>query len=76
MPLMKTSPASIRSANFLPASVSPVHRFEPRPKSVSLATRSASSASFTRITAATGPKVSSWYAGIPGRTFVSTVGSK
>ena len=75
MPLMKTSPASTFSASFFPRSTSDVQMLEPSPKSVSLATRRASSASLTRITAATGPKVSSSYAGIPGLTFASTVGS-
>src|SRR5947207_2950942 len=59
MPLMNTRPASTRSASRFPRSTSEVQMLEPSPKSVSLATRRASSASLTRMTAATGPNVSS-----------------
>ncbi len=76
MPLTNTRPASIRSASRLPRSGSPVQRFEPRPKSESLAIAIASSSPSARTTAATGPNVSSRNAGISRVTPLRTVGSK
>src|SRR5216684_1237842 len=59
MPLMNTLPASMRRARSLALWISRVHSAAPRPYSVSLANRTAWSASRARITAATGPNVSS-----------------
>jgi hypothetical protein len=47
----------------------------PRPKGERLASSTAWAASRALITAATGPKVSSSKAGMPGSTSVSTVGA-
>jgi hypothetical protein len=71
----KAAPERIRRATAIPRSGSAVHTLAPRPKRVSLATRTAASSPSTTTTAATGPKISSSYAGWPGTTSVSTVGA-
>ncbi len=58
-PLMWQMPLSMRFAGSSPRAMSRVKMAADRPYSVSLATRIASSASFTRIMLTTGPKDSS-----------------
>ncbi len=67
-------PVSSWSARARPRSRDPVWIAATRPYSVSLATATASASSLTTITGATGPKISSWKAGIAGVTPPSTVG--
>ena len=67
MPLMNTPPLSMRRASATARSSSRVQMLPPRPKSELLAAASASSAEPTRITAASGPKVSSRNAGMSRR---------
>src|SRR5436309_5814515 len=57
MPLMKTEPASICGASRRARLMSRVHSDAPRPYCELFASAIASSSSFARITAATGPNV-------------------
>jgi hypothetical protein len=59
MALTNTSPASICSMNLALSAASRVHTLAPRPKGMSLATRTASLASVAWSNTATGPKSSS-----------------
>ncbi len=72
MALTNTAPASIPSMHRAISASSSAHTLEPSPKVVALAASMAASTSGTRITMATGPKISSWAIGmsvvIPERT--------
>src|SRR5262245_12043702 len=74
MELMNTIPDSICEATRLARSRFVVQIEDPNPKRLLLAIAIASASSFTRMTAATGPNVSSSKAAIPGFTSVNTVG--
>ena len=73
-PFTKTQPASISPASRSALPSWRVQSDAPRPYGESLPSAMASASSRARITAATGPKVSSSNAGIPRRTATSTVG--
>ena len=73
MPLTNTAPASMPRASSRAPCTSPVHSAAPRPNSVALASAMAASVSRTRMTAATGPKVSSQPAAMVGVTWSRTV---
>jgi hypothetical protein len=70
----KVEPASSFLATRSPRFISFVNTAAPKPKMVSLAIRTASSSSLAPMIAATGPKSSSSYAGMPGFTSTRTVG--
>src|SRR6266481_2306107 len=72
--LMKTIPLSKSDTKRFCSLRSLVHALEPRPNGVSFASSTAASASPTRKTAATGPKISSRYAGDSFGTSTRTVG--
>jgi hypothetical protein len=72
--LKNTAPASTPASNRAASASSRVHTLAPSPYGVAFASRSASSASAARSTAATGPNVSSAAAGMSGVTSASTVG--
>jgi hypothetical protein len=72
--LMCTSPAGMCSAICRPFITSRVRMPRDSPYSVPEASRAASSASRNGTTGATGPKISSAYAGAVSGTSVSTVG--
>src|SRR5206468_8574574 len=73
-PFTNTEPASICAAMRSARPRSSVQSEAPRPNVESLARRTASVSSFARMTAATGPKVSSSKAGMPFSTAASSVG--
>src|SRR5437870_1811735 len=73
-PFTKTAPASMRAASRSARPRSRVHSEAPRPNGDSLARRMASASSLAWIIAATGPKVSSSKAGMPGSTAASSGG--
>ena len=75
MPLIKTEPASISSMKRARSFSSFVHAAEPSPKVVAFASSIASSIVLTRNSEATGPKISSRYAGESFGMSASTVGS-
>ncbi len=74
MPLTKTAPASMTRVSRRARSRSVVHRAAPRPYSVRLASVIASSASATRVMAATGPKGLLVESGHPGADVVEDGG--
>src|SRR6266852_8486335 len=76
MPLMNTWPACNSSVKRRTSPASRVHAAEPRPNFVALASWSASPASRTLKSVATGPKISSSRPGVPGPASVSSVGWK